>query len=389
MATIANWLNERYQVKMVDKIVEDTHTDLVTEDPVLNEYAPTRTYNDRNFLGMVVEKIRPIASVIGYGGKAPTTQAGSFRQVVQKFAKIGLDYVFDEELQFRMEEVQRYAAYQGIMVQDRVLPNGEVVPGSGNQLSDFIFGKAQDLVTGVQTVVDNFAWQILQFGQITYTDPRTNITLSIDYKDAGATYNFFPAAGAAPVVDGANFDAGGRVSWDDYTNANGILDIELDCEAYRKVNGTYPKAVVMSRTLLRHLIRQTKTIDYAATFSTGLTAAKMSNVILTRILEDRGLPPIVIHDRLYDQEANSGVITKARFLAENRYCFLAPNTVERAWGTTIESKAGLYDAPKAGIYLTTKPHPTNDATDVMSARATCLALCVNPKPLLARQCIYG
>ena len=134
MATIANWLNERNQTKIVDKIVEDTHADLITEDPVLNEYAPVKMYNDRNFLGMVVEKIRPIASVIGYGGKAPTTQAGSFKQVVQKFAKLGLDYVFDEELQFRMEEVQRYAAYQGISVQDRVLPDGSVIPGSGNQL---------------------------------------------------------------------------------------------------------------------------------------------------------------------------------------------------------------------------------------------------------------
>lgn len=391
MALIANWINDRNQSKVVDRIVEDTHTDLITEDPVLNAYFPVKSYNDRNFLGMVVEKVRPIASVIGYDGKAPTTQAGSFKQIVQKFAKIGLDYVFDEELQFRMEEVQRYAAYQGISVQDRVvIKDGKevTVPGSGNQLSDFIFGKAEDLTIGVQTVVDNFAWQILQYGNINYVDPRSNITLSINYKDADANYNLFPNAGVAATVDGALFDPRTFISWDEYTTADGILDMELDCEAFRKVNGFYPKAIVMSKTAHRNLLRQTSTINYASTFSTSISASKMSGVVISRILEDRGLPPLVLSDRLYDQESNSGEITKSRFLGESRYCFLTPNMGERAFGTTIESKGSLYDKPKSGIFLETKPDPTNRVVDVMAARATALALAINPKVLFSRQIIF-
>jgi hypothetical protein len=390
MAVIANWLNEHIQKKSVDKIVEDTHADTVQEDPILNEYFPIEMYNDRNFLGMVIEKIRPIASVIGYNGKAPTTSAGDFRQVVQQFAKLGLQYSFTEEMQFRMEEVQRYANLQGITVQDLRNPDGSVNrAGSGGKLADFIFGKPRDLTIGLQNVLDNFAWQIPQFGKIEYTDPRTNISLSVNYLDPNATYDFFPAPGAAPVVNGEAFDAGNRPSWDDYEDADGILDIELDCEAFRKVNGTYPKAILMSKTAHRHLIRQKTTVDYAATFSTGVTAAKMSNVVLSRVLEDRGLPPIVIHDRLYDLEDGEGNFSKARFVSEDKYVMLSSNLGSRSWGPTIESKKGLYDTPKAGIYLNTYQDPLNSAHDIMEAKATALAIALNPKLLFARTCIYG
>lgn len=391
MAVIANWLNEHIQKKTVDKIVEDTHADTIQEDPILNEYFPIEMYNDRNFLGMVIEKIRPIASVIGYGGKAPTTTAGDFRQVVQQFAKLGLQYSFTEEMQFRMEEVQRYANLQGITVQDLRNPDGSVNrAGSGGKLADFIFGKSSDLVIGLQNVLDNFAWQIPQFGKIEYTDPRTNISLSVTYTDPAATYDFFPAPGAPCTINNGDALPGGTyVSWDDYDNADGILDIELDCEAFRKVNGTYPKATAMSKTAHRHLIRQKTTVDYAATFSTGVTAAKMSNVVLSRVLEDRGLPPIILHDRLYDIEDNNGGFTKARFLAEDRYVLLSSSMGNRSWGPTIESKAGLYDRPKAGIYLNTYQDPLNSAHDIMEAKATALAIALNPKLLLSRQILYS
>lgn len=391
MAVIATWLNEHLQKKTVDKIVEDTHADTIQEDPILNEYAPIEMYNDRNFLGMVIEKIRPIASVIGYNGKAPTTSAGGFRQVVQQFAKLGLQYSFTEEMQFQMEEAMRYASVQGITVQDIRNPDGTLNrAGQGGKLADFIFGKPKDLTIGLQNVLDNFTWQIPQFGKIEYTDPRTNISLSVNYLDPAATYDFFPAPGDPCTINSGNAIPGGTyVSWDDYDNADGILDIELDCEAFRKVNGTYPKAIVMSKTLHRHLIRQKTTVDYAATFSTGVTAAKMSNVVLSRVLEDRGLPPLVIHDRLYDIEDGDGGFTKARFLSEDRYCFLSTNSLSRNWGPTIESKGSLYDRPKAGIYLNTFQDPLNSAHDIMEAKATALAICLNPKTILSRQALYA
>lgn len=393
MAIIANWINDRVQSKIVDRIVEDTHTDLLAEDNVLKSYFPQKTYNDRNFMGMVVEKVRPEAATIGYDGKAPTTTAGSFKQVVEKFAKLGLDYCFTEELQFRMEEVQRMAAIQNIGVQDRVIikDNKEVtIPGTGSQLADFIFGKAEDLTFGIQTNIDNMAWSILQSGKILRTDSRTNATISVDYRDGSATYDFFPAAGVPLTVDGSAYTPTTRTRypWDDYTNADGILDIEEDCEGYRRVNGFYPKSIAMSKTAFRHLVRQASTINYASTFSTGVTAARMSYTILNRVLEDRGLPPIEYVDRLYDREDVNGNITKVRYLAENRYVFLAPNMGERAVGTTIESKNGLYDRPKAGIWLKTVQDPLNPVQDIMQARATALAMAINPKLLLSRQVIW-
>ncbi len=391
MAVIATWLNEHLQKKTVDKIVEDTHADTVQEDPILNEYFPIEMYNDRNFLGMVIEKIRPIASVIGYNGKAPTTSAGDFRQVVQQFAKLGLQYSFTEEMQFRMEEVQRYAGLQGISVQDVRNADGTVNrAGSGGKLADFIFGKPRDLTIGLQTLLDNMAWQIPQFGRVDYTDPRTNITLGVNYADPSATYNFFPAPGDPCTINNGEAIPGGTyVSWDDWDNADGILDIELDCEAFRRVNGTYPKAIAMSKTAWRNLIRQKTTVDYAATFSTGVTATKMSNVILSRVLEDRGLPPVIISDRLYDVEDNDGNFTKARFLAEDRYVFLSAGCGSRAWGPLIEHKKNLYDSPKAGIYINTYQDPLNSAHDIMEAKATALAIGLNSKLFLSRQIIYA
>ena len=374
MGQIASWLAERTQNKVVDQIIDSTHKDVTQADPVLAEYFPVQNRTDFDYLGVIVEKPNILASVIGINGRAPVTKIGSWKEVSQHFIKVGLDFVFDEEDQIRMEKLRRQAAYQGITVQNRVMPDGTILEGEGDTLASYIFGKPADLVKSVNLIHDKLIWDVLQTGKVEHPDARTGITVSLDYVDPAETFTSFPSA------------LSGNDRWDQYSTAKPLEDLETDCWAYEEANGTMPDKIVMSRVLFRHMYYCQSVIDAAATFSTGLTASKMNPSIVKRILEDRGLPPIEIFDRKYDYETQDGVRQKGRFLNTNRYVFVAKQMGERAFGPTIESKGGdIEGKPKPGIWLKTMPDPYVETKDIMKCRATILPLVYNPKYLFSRQ----
>ena len=117
MGTVAQWLNQSYQNKEINTIAEERHGLIISDaTDILNPYFPIKQYMDRNFLGLLVKKVQPIASVVGYNGKVPNVRPGNFKQLVSQLVKIGLQAEFDEETQFRMHELLQKAPQLGTEV---------------------------------------------------------------------------------------------------------------------------------------------------------------------------------------------------------------------------------------------------------------------------------
>lgn len=384
MGTIASWLNDRYQAKEVNLIVEDTHAQLKTTDELLAKYFPVKEYDDRNFLGLIVSKVEPIASVIGYNGKAPASRPNYLRQAVSQLIKLGITAEFDEETQFRMEEMVRYARLSNQSLQDRIMPDGQVKEGYNNSLANLIYQQPKNLVKGIHNLLRLFTWQIITTGAIDHTDLKTNIRTQLDWKDPDANYNHFPAA----LTNTGSGHPLGTVVWSDYENADGITTLENDILTYYNTNGYFPDEIVMSLELAMNLARQQAVIDRAkgynlfrSTQSVGIGTVK--EIIKLDMLTD---VEISVYDQRYDlYEGNDGAVPHVRFLPTNRFCFLKKNMGERCLGTTIESKNGLYDKPKKGIFVETKADPLDETKDLIKAKATGLAICLNPKVLWSRQ----
>jgi hypothetical protein len=383
MGVIASWLNDRYQTKEVNLIVEDTHAQLKTADELMNMYYPIKEYDDRNFLGLIVDKIRPIASVIGYNGKAPSSRQGRLRQAVSQLIKIGLDTHFDEEDQFRMEEALRYARLANSTLQDRVLPDGKLVTGTANSLADYIFQRPEDLVVGIHNMLRLFSWQIATTGMIDHTDPRTNIRTQLSWLDPDANYTNFPS----PLTNTGSGHPLGSVIWTDVENADGIATMENALLEYYDTNGFFPDEIAMSLDLIVKLSRQQKVIDRAKGYNLFTNGTSVGLNVITNIMDNvlQTKVKISAYDLRYDLEDINGDSTTARFLPTNRIVMFKKGVGERALGTTIESKTGLYDAPKKGIYVNTVNDPLDDTHDIMKARATGLAIALNPKVLYSLQ----
>lgn len=376
MALIANWLGDRAVTKMVDTIIDQTHKDVTMEDELLKKYFPIKSRRDFKYLGLILEKYNILASIVGIGGRNPVTRIGSWKELNQEFIKVGLDFVFDEQDQRRMDEVMRSASLQGIEIYDTYNPDGSIKSeGESPTLAEFIFGREKDLVKAIYLLQDKLIYEVLQFGEVNYIDNRTNVKYVMDYKDPAETFNSFPDA------------LTGNARWDQYTTADPITDLENDCWAYQDANGTQPAEIAMSRDLWRNMLRCDSVIEKASIFGSNINANKMNGEILKKVLVERGLPPVILQDRRYDYVDGSGNRQKGRFLNQNRYVFLCENMGERAIGPTMESKGSLYDKPKTGIWVKTKQDPYIETNDIMSAAANILPLTYNPKYLFSRQVV--
>lgn len=386
MGNIASWFNELAQTKQVNLIVEDTMSLLKQRSGFLDPYFPIQEYDDRNFLEYIVEEIIPLASVISFGAKIPVTQHGKIRKITSQMVKIALSYVYDENRQWALYEAMKLARMQsGALgnVYDMALPNGEVIKGVNNTLGDFLFSKPESLVRSVMDTLLLFSWQCGQFAQVDFVDPRSNTRTILDWKDPDATYNHFPTA----LSNTSNADAKTNI-WTDYEFANGVYLLEDALETYRETNGFYPDAIAMSPVARKHLMRQKKVVELArqAYAYSDTAQVDIDPTILNKIMDRRELPPIVVNDERYRiEDSTTGETTVGRFLNSNRYVFLKEGMGERAIGVTIESKEGLYDDPKTGVYVRTFEESKSPVVDRSEAIATALPILKNPKLAYSQQ----
>ncbi len=377
MAYIASWLNDQLQAKEADLVIEDTLAQLKQRSGLLDNFIPLKTYSSRNFLMYVVQKVRTVASVISYGAEPPTTRVGRFSKINAKMFKSGVSIYYDEEQQWEMKEAMERAVFKNVEVQDQLLPDGTVLKGSNNDLAEMILGSAGTIADVTMMIVDllnALTWQALQFGEINYTDSRTNAApLLLNYKDPTAYYNHFPD----PLT-------GGQV-WSNFATANGIADLEQDVETYVDTNGFAPKQIVMSRKLRRLLLRQESTKQALASIS-NTAAQVIVNAVgsvspeqFDNLLQLRELPPICIFDEMYEQEDTSKNVIKTRFLNTNRYVFMDKMMGERAMGPTLEGDG------QEGAYVVTREVQKFPPVDATQGVATLLPVFGNPKLMFSRQ----
>jgi hypothetical protein len=373
MGVIASWMEDQLQQEEAKLIQDDTLLNLKQSNMLLDQIAPFETYDSRNFVQYITERIAPTASIIAFGAKVPVTQQGQFRKLMVKLFKSGLAYLYDEDQQWDMKEAMELAQLKGVGVQNNVEPDGTPVQGTNNTLADFIFGTVKDLTVAQVVLLNSLMWQALQFGEVAYTDPRVNTSVFLDYKDSGASYNHFPAA-----LSGSNL-------WTNYANANGLSDLENDIETYIDTNGKRPDMIIMSRKLRRHLLNQETTKQAAGSIrnsaaSLTINAIGSLNVeMLSNVMSMRDLPPIVIMDDMYKIEDSNKNTTNARYLNTDRYVFASLNMGERAMGPTLESGG----AP--GVFVETKQIENFPVVDATQAVATLLPVVANPKLLFSRK----
>lgn len=386
MGFVSDWLNEKQQTKAANLIVDDTYAYLRQRGNLLDPYMPMKNHKGRDFLAYITNRIVTLASVVSYGSEIPRTQQSELRKITSKLVKVGLSHVYDEELQWRMEEVKRMADSQGITVQNVELPDGyggtQTIDGAGGELADYLFGSIQDLTRGTVDLINYFAWQCVYSGEINYNDPRTNTVTTIDWKgNNNGDYNHFPDA---LVQTGDSADKSLN-QWTDYEFANGVQTLFNATDTYIETNGCMADKIVMSRRARNHLLEQTSTKEAARQRVSGQNLSSVAPELLNDILEVRDIPPIVLFDERFQQEDADGNYTQGRFMPENKFAFLKKNMGERAIGETIESKHSINSRPQNGIYTRTFQKSQSPLLDVSEVVATALPVVVNDKHLYARQ----
>jgi len=366
MAFIADWLNEGLQAKQADLIVDDTLSNLRQRSGLLDQYLPLKTYDGRKFLAYVVKEINTIASIVAYGAELPTASQGGFRKITAEMLKMGLTIPYDEETLWDMKEAAELATAKGVLVQDIRTPDGTIVQGSNNELAKYLFGSLERLVKSMVDLLDALTWQVLYTGAVNYTDSRTNVTFSVDYKEPGATYNMFPASLAGDAVK----------DWVTGSAPNGIQDLYSAVDNYVDVNGFLPDAIAMSRKAVNALMQQATTKN-AASSLTVTQVGTVSPNLLAAVLDARGIPNIITFDEQYELENTAKVVSAARFLPTNRYVFLSKNMGERALGQVLE--AG--NSGTRGIYTVAREIQKIPPVDALQTVATGLPLITRPKYL--------
>jgi hypothetical protein len=382
MAYITDFTNEYKTAKVIDAIVDETLTNLLTRSEVLNKIAPVREYEDWNFLGLLTNNVRPVASVVGIGQEFPTTSSGSFEKVTAEMCKIALSIHYDEEKQVKMREAMHLAYLNNTQIQHEYDDyTGTIVQrGVRNDLAKLIFGCIAALVQGVMDRLDSMTWEMLQTGALTIVDNRTLINKTIDFKKAGASYNHFPAALTATGNPTKKLN-----KWTDYANADGLANLYDGLDTYVDTNGFPPDGIIMGRKAYNDLLQQATTKDAARSLAGYASIGTVSPGMLNNVLEARGLPNIYLVDDRYQIEQEDKTIVNARFVADNRFLFFKNDMSQRAVAPTLESDrktvedGGHEFNVTPGLYVETYEKSKQPILDVSFAVIRGLPLTLNPK----------
>jgi hypothetical protein len=102
---------------------------LSKREGLIDKIAPLKTYDDRDFLSYVIDKIQTVASVVAYGAEIPVTNVGRFLKLTGELFKTGLGFDYPEEKQWAMKKAFELAALKGLSVQDSQNADGSVSRG--------------------------------------------------------------------------------------------------------------------------------------------------------------------------------------------------------------------------------------------------------------------
>lgn len=293
---------------------------VLSQYKLMDDFVTLEFSDDPDVLAYLVKQNLAIASIISVDGEVVSTGAGSLIKFDGDFFKLAIAHNWDEKKQEQMLKFRR------------------MLPGNMSQtFVDMLFGSVASLQPRVIKLANVLTWQVLQSGQVSYTDPRSGVTARLNYSVAADQY---PAA------------LTGTARWDQYATATGLQDIEDHLLNFYGRNGYYPDKLVMSNRLAIHLSRQESTRNRA--LSMGIlsnvpaagVASAVSLDILMKILPQLAMSKTQpeIYDAQYEIETAPGQTVKGRYLNDNSYCFLTSGMGKRLFGPTIENegRSGLF-----------------------------------------------
>lgn len=301
---------------------------------IFDKYAPYIEADSFDILQFKLKRNMTIGSLTAKGGEVPSTSMGELINVQGGMAKITLSHIFDEETMEMMVK----------------LKTSKIIPES---FVDLLFGSVNDLQTKVFKTGNVLCAQVWSTGKIRFSDPRTNMMISIDY-------DTYPELFPDPLT--------GNRTWDNHDTATGILDLINLSNAYYDINGVYPECYGMSKVNINHLLNQQATAAYATSLGlinnhpTSNLPSRVSRKTLNQMSEEiLELPPIVQWDSRYEIEIEPGKSMSFPYNPSHTVTALNPKSVERVWGLTLESAMGNKTGygtrrqnrmkPKGGIFL--------------------------------------
>lgn len=390
MGAIASYINDYRTTKTIDAIIEETHANLRTRSPILNEIAPTKEYKSRDFLAYITNMVIPEAKIIGFGQEIPVARSGQFARIRADMVKMAISYAYDEETQWKMLEAMKLANLMGTSIEDQIDTAyvGQIVrEGSNNDLARQIFGNVSNLVKSIMDKFDALTWEAIQTGGISYSTFGSNIPLSINFLNNASfdTSLHFPAA---LVATGSPTKKTNR--WSDHENADGFQNLIDLHDQYIETNGFSADKIVMSRTLYNNLRQQQTTKDAARSIA-SVAIGTVSPDMINNVLESHGLPPIqLIDDKWQREDPDTQEKIDTRFIQDNRVTFVKNKMAIRAIGQTLESAVhpvedgGTVINPKTGIFVETYEEKKSTILDVTRAIMVGLPVVPNAKLLMSQ-----
>ncbi len=337
--------NPKYKAKL-NAIVDGTHAWLIdpnkearlqqlgrradrstlSQYSLFDKFTPVQLTDDFRMIEYLLKRNMSIGSVTATGGEVPATRIGQIVKLEGGLIKLSLSHVFDEETKIRVYELSR-------------------TPNVPQAFVEMLYGSVNDLQPKIMKLANVLMAQVLYQGRINFTDPRTNVSINLQY-------DIHPELFPAPLT--------GNALWTNYATANGIQNLIDHSNAFYELNGYYPECIKMSNKLLTHLLRQQSTSDWAinagllsATPRAGVPSA-ISKAVLDKLVEQTyNLPPIEVWDAQYELEIAPGETQRVRYFPDHTYVFLNQGVGRRLFAPTLESTENGR-SPKAGIFVKTE-----------------------------------
>jgi hypothetical protein len=325
MASVVDFLNSN--PKEVTRIVDTTFFAL-TEDysSVWADLCPLKDYLDAQLLILKFNRSKPtIGSIVGADTELPIHKAkATITEELLAETRIGKQFVF------------RNAHFKAMQKLEQMMNQRNVPAVLVQQLQEVIFGFASDLSPALVEKMYLLCVKILTTGNVSYTDPLTDIKFDINYPDAITSgVNQLLYTNVPLVAD----------DWSTAATANGLLELELHASNWRKNFGYFPINMYLRYELLLDLKQQTTT-KFAAASSRGYVpvGGDVSGVFvdideLIELIKMRTkVKEVIIFDAQYSEENASGVVTDYYFMPANTYMFAEPGNCESATVPTPEKE---------------------------------------------------
>jgi len=392
MAFVAKFLTDAENAMTAAAVIEDRLTYLKQRNGLVDLIAPLSTHTNRKFLMYVVNDIRTVASIIAPGATLPITRHGKFKRLVAEMFKMGLEYEFDEETQWEIRDAMMLADAQGLTVNDILDEKGNAIAaGTNNDLAQMLFGSYAKMAQAFIDRINAMVFEAIQFGEVTASDNRTHAGWTLNYKEPGASYNHFPD----PLL--------GPARWDQYSTANGMLDLYQKVRIYKRTNGFGPDHTLISDELYQDLLMQEST-KQAASSMTVTQVGSVSPEMMTEVMRRRGIPMLVpetnssstmpgTFDEMYEEETLDKDVLRKRFHNSNRVSFIKKGMGKRCFGPTLEGTGieGLENMERyprtvqTNLYMVAREKEKFPSLDVISGVASGICIFTRPKLFMSWQ----